>query len=238
MSIADQIIRAKNDYDEVYAAGKKAEYDAFWDAYQQNGNRKDYSNAFSGTGWTPETLKPKYKVVPGERETDAEGMFYRFNWIREGITNDLLDFSKIAHLFDFSNVTKAASLFHSAAIDNIIVDISNATNCSYAFYTSWGTNGLTNITLKVSENTPLHDAFGGTHRNLSFIDGSIIGQNISLSGASDLTKQSFINVVNALSSSASGKTATFKKSAKEVAFTADEWATLIGTKPNWTISLV
>lgn len=43
--------------------GKQAEYDAFWDAYQQNGNRTDYANAFSGRGWTKETFKPKYDII-------------------------------------------------------------------------------------------------------------------------------------------------------------------------------
>ena len=33
-------------------------------------------------------------------------------------------------------------------------------------------------------------------------------------------------------------TATFNKAAKETAFTDDEWATLIATKPNWNIALV
>lgn len=54
---------------------------------------------------------------------------------------------------------------------------------------------------------------------------------------SPLTKESFTNIINALSSSATGKKAAFKKTAKEAAFTAEEWAALIATKPNWTITL-
>lgn len=48
--------------DVAYGYGKQAEYDAFWDAYQQNGNRTDYQNCFSGEGWTEETFKPKYDI--------------------------------------------------------------------------------------------------------------------------------------------------------------------------------
>ena len=33
--------------DDVYAAGKKAEYDAFWDVCQNNGERNDYQYAFA-----------------------------------------------------------------------------------------------------------------------------------------------------------------------------------------------
>ena len=50
-------------YDEGFEAGKKAEYDAFWDAYQQKGNRSNYSYAFSGSGWTTNNFKPKYDVI-------------------------------------------------------------------------------------------------------------------------------------------------------------------------------
>jgi hypothetical protein len=73
-SIADKI-RSKtgksnaivaNDFpesvDEVFEAGKKSEYDAFWDAYQDNGNRTNYSNGFSGIGWNSETFVPKYDI--------------------------------------------------------------------------------------------------------------------------------------------------------------------------------
>lgn len=37
---------------------------SFWDKYQQNGNRLDYSYAFAGHGWTDETFKPKYNIKP------------------------------------------------------------------------------------------------------------------------------------------------------------------------------
>lgn len=53
-----------------------------------------------------------------------------------------------------------------------------------------------------------------------------------------LTKASIISIVNALSATATGYTVTFKKSAKEAAFTDEEWNALIATKSNWTFSLV
>lgn len=237
MSIADKIIRAKTDYDEVYEAGKQAERDRFWDAYQQNGNRTDYYNAFSGDGWTSENLKPKYKVTPLDLYQGGVSMFYRCNW-RANNPSKIIDFSKIAHMFDFSNLTDANYMFNSANIDNIIADFSSAESLDAVFGSRWGTSGLKTITIKVSEKAKLHNTFGSTITNLSFMSGSIIGQDISLSDAWYLTKESFMNVINTLSSSVSGKTATFNKYAKEVAFTDDEWAALIATKTNWTFSLV
>ena len=45
---------------EVYEKGVSDEYDRFWDAYQDNGNRTDYRMAFCSTSWTEENFKPKY----------------------------------------------------------------------------------------------------------------------------------------------------------------------------------
>lgn len=43
--------------------GKKAEYDRFWDAFQENGSKKGYLYAFSGRGWSDDTFKPKYPLT-------------------------------------------------------------------------------------------------------------------------------------------------------------------------------
>ena len=47
--------------------GKRAEYDAFWDMYQNNGTRTDYNYAFGGgghndrnAGWNDDLFNPKY----------------------------------------------------------------------------------------------------------------------------------------------------------------------------------
>jgi hypothetical protein len=48
---------------DVFEAGKKSEYDAFWDAFQSNGAQKFYSCSFGGEGWTDETYNPKYPII-------------------------------------------------------------------------------------------------------------------------------------------------------------------------------
>jgi len=53
-----------NKIDDVYSAGKKSEYDTFWDEYQNNGERTDYTQAFARDGWTDTTFNPKYKITP------------------------------------------------------------------------------------------------------------------------------------------------------------------------------
>lgn len=47
----------------AYEAGRQAEYDRFWDAYQDNGKRNQYVYAFAQVGWTDSTYAPKYPIV-------------------------------------------------------------------------------------------------------------------------------------------------------------------------------
>ena len=64
MSIAEKLQTVAENQQKVYAAGKQEEYDHFWDALQNFGNKKNYAYAFIGMGWTDETFKPKYNIVP------------------------------------------------------------------------------------------------------------------------------------------------------------------------------
>lgn len=42
--------------------GKQAEYDAFWDTYQRNGNGFSYYYTFCGPGWKDSIYNPKYPI--------------------------------------------------------------------------------------------------------------------------------------------------------------------------------
>jgi hypothetical protein len=48
-----------------FQEGQQAEYDRFWDEFQENGERASYTYAFYGSnGWTDETYNPKYEIAP------------------------------------------------------------------------------------------------------------------------------------------------------------------------------
>lgn len=68
----------ENGYNEGLEAGKKAEYDRFWDVYQQNGSRVDYTYAFYNRGWSDQSYNPKYDIAP----TDCNGLF-SFSYITD-----------------------------------------------------------------------------------------------------------------------------------------------------------
>ncbi len=63
MSIADKLQTIAENESKVFEAGKKAEYNLFWDIFQLNGERRWYWGAFAGPGWTDKTFKPKYPII-------------------------------------------------------------------------------------------------------------------------------------------------------------------------------
>lgn len=73
MSISDKLTTIAENQQKVFDAGKKKQYDDFWDEFQDYGKRVCYRNAFYGSmdgthlyGWNDLTYNPKYpiKVTP------------------------------------------------------------------------------------------------------------------------------------------------------------------------------
>lgn len=199
MSIADKLKRIAENEQAVFDAGKKSEYDTFWDSYQENGNKIAYRLAFFGSGWNDTTFRPKYpmKMYKGQQQMQA---FYYFRGTHIDVD---IDFRAVGN----------AQVFQSASL---LKTISKLIVTDEVTYTNWfaGCTALEDITIE------------GT-----------IGNDISFSDC-PLTKASITSIINALSGTVTGKTLSVKATAKQAAFTDEEWAALIGTKPNWTISLV
>ena len=63
MSIADKLFTVAENQQRVFDAGKKAEWDKFWDNFQNYGERTLYNFAFWREGWTDENFYPKYDMI-------------------------------------------------------------------------------------------------------------------------------------------------------------------------------
>lgn len=225
-------------YQEGIEQGKQAEYDRFWDSYQQNGNRKNYRYAFAGPCWTKETLKLKYPIKIVDTSTTSRRCIHMFTYFNS-VGAKPFDMTELCAKIDFSEAISIQNLFTNASAENITVDASKAINCSGAFATSDGGN-LNNIVLTVS-NACI--SFTNTFNNnitltdLTITPGSKIAANIDLHW-SPLTKESIESVYAALSETATGKTASFSKKAVNAAYTTDDWNALVAQKSNWTFTLV
>lgn len=216
--------------------GEQAEWSAFWDKYQDYGNRTDYNmyvGAFNGDYWTDEIFKPKYPIAP----TNAQQMFRRTgitDLTKEGV---ILDFSKCVNMND-----AFAYLTHPIKLP--VIDMSSATSCSATFSDSKNTE----LSLITSEKTVFHNiTFSGCTALVNLIISGVIACAFNVQYSTKLSRESIESIINALSTTTTGLTATFSKTAVNKAFatttggsngsTSAEWLALVATRSNWTIAL-
>lgn len=216
-----------------YDKGKQDEYDRFWEAIQDGGKRTVYNYTFSR--WGEIEINPKYLIQP--TSTGANNMFNlskitTIDWSKLDFSkckqaNGVFTQTKIRHipLLDFQNVTLIDNLFTYANIETIDKIKLNAEGKT----TFYSVNSF--------DNCPYL-------KNITF--EGIIPSSLRFS-SSPLTKASITSIINALSSTVTGKTLTLSKTAVNKAFetsegandgsSSQEWLNLVATKSNWTISL-
>lgn len=127
MNITEKLLRQKQDFDDVYAAGKKAgtvntnDYDEFWDNFQRNGTRLHYAYAFAYEGWNDTIYNPKYPITVN----NTNGIGNMFVW-NQKITDTKVSIS----------VTNAPmnSAFANTNIEKIpSLEVNGVTNFNNAF---------------------------------------------------------------------------------------------------------
>lgn len=233
MTIAEKLTTVAENQQRVFDAGKQAEYDRFWDAYQQNGNRTRYRMSFAGPAWAASgLLPPKYPMVLEAGVTTQESMFGYFNaW---GSTQ--YDMTDICKKIDFSKCTYATRMFQNAICKNITCDFSSAVSLEYTF---GGGNGgkMDNITLKVTEKLTNFAAtfeYLNSLTTLTFTDDSVIPVSLNLGACKNLTHDSLMSVINALQTKTSGTFNLTLGSANLAKMTDAEKA--IATQKGWTLA--
>lgn len=215
--------------------GKQAEYDRFWDNFQQNGNRKEYRYAFGGDGWTKETFKPKYDLKP----TSAQQMFAGFSTVYEK-TSIAECLEQAGVILDTSNSTNCQQMFYacrSVEIPNI--NLGSATNASNLFYDALY---LKKVEITVPESCPLtvySNWFGGCKELEDLTVNGVLKYSLDLSKSTKLTKDSIDSVLYALANNpTSVQTLTLSATAVNAVYTPEQWEILVATfAPNWSLVL-
>lgn len=242
MSIAEKLTTIAENEQRVYEAGKQAEYDAFWNNFQDNGNREDYNSGFASIGWTDESLNPKHIVKP----KDATMLFYKAQISFDPFSHPKFDFSKcdiFTQLISYTNITKlgtidvtktksnaARFLFHYAqklvTVEKLIVG-ATPENANYFQNCFAGATALENITF----------------------EGEIY-YDIDMSPCTKLTAESLTSAVLSLATNPGEMrhNATFSKVAVNKAFETEPganngqysnyWSMYVGQRANWNIALV
>lgn len=247
MSIADKLAQiAENEqkvYDAGYEVGKAEGGGAFWGSYC-NASKTDCDYMFAGQSWTAETFTPPAVTL---RPIRAMYMFSR-----TAIVGDTVElFGKFGFSVDFSQCTYIDNMFNNATgITRLgVLDFSSASASANNVFIN-ATSLKTIDKLIVGTNTTAYtNWFNGASalENLT-IEGVIDKNGFSVQWSPNLSKESIIGIIYALSDTATGLTVTFSRAAVNKAFETAEgandgvssmdWELETWAKPNWTITLV
>ena len=184
MSISDKLVTIAENEQKVFDAGKKAEYDAFWDVYQTNGTTAHYAYKFAGLGWTDKTFKPKYDF--GDMDTAA------YMFAGSGIA-DLSNLPRMNILW-----TAQYMFFGNTIISHIgEIEIKEAI-CTLMGMFQNASKLITIDLLKVLPDNAYSNTFTGCSalENITF-DGDI-GNSISFSACTKLNHDSLMSIINHL----------------------------------------
>ncbi len=187
--------------DDVYEAGKKAEYDRFWDSYQINGTRTSYETAFAGyNGWDKYNFYPKYDIRP---VGSSARIFYA--WEKTG-RHDRLDLTqRLEECGVVLDTSQATSLYGAFGYSHFLripaIDLTGITATDGAhllFAHSW--DYLHTIDkIIVNENTK----FGSTFYNCTALvnlifEGTLAQNGLYVNTCINLSHDSLMSILNSL----------------------------------------
>ena len=205
----------KQDFDDVKEAGRQAQYDDFWDAFQQNGTKTNYAYAFYGAGWNEAIFRPKYDIVA----TLLVQTFY--NSPIKDLTSIL---EKQGVALDTSNCTSLSFAFAHTKITNIPkINMSACTNSSSTFVTS---TSLVRIEGIVSSEKTVFDK--STFQNCTALEHCIfegtIASSINLQWSTKLDLESLGSLFRCLKNFKSDDPDNMYT--KTITLSAESWALL------------
>lgn len=220
MNIAEKLTTVAENMPKVFEAGKKSEYDGFWDVYQENGKRTNYNNAFSGVGWTSATYKPKYPIKP----TNAATMY----------SNSRID----VHIdIDTSQCTTLQQLIQSSTIPSLGVIDARSTTESSALARTFQSGNLISVEkliLKDDGSQTFSNTFYGCSMLTHLVIEGTIGQNgLDLSRSIKLPHDNLMSIINSLQNKTSGTWTVTLGSTNLAKLTDAEKA--IATQKGWTL---
>lgn len=257
MTIAEQTLQLKKDFDDVYAAGieagkasggdydsafaagVKSEYDRFWDSYQDNGKRTDYQNAFSGPGWNNETFKPKYNI-----NSTYSYMMFRFS----KISGDLVELLKNLNVtITMGKNTNLNYAFQGCNFTRIGDCTSSATGWDQTFASTSTIEIIDSVASTTGTFTKLTNTFQNCTSLREVRFNSIIACTFSMQWCKSLSAESLKNIIEHLSDTLSGFTVTLPSTAEAtynakygegawLEFAGDGSEEHPGIRPNWSIA--
>lgn len=214
MTIAEKLQLIARNVQKVFDAGKKAEYDKFWDSFQKNGTEGTYNYRFMN--WNADIFYPKYPIVFGGAQTQV---FMQMN-AAMGEYDREFDFSqrlKDCNIYlDTSEATGLNYLFYYVGTKS--VPEINATKCT-TFTNMFAYSSVVTIQKLILNTSGDNQTFDRTFNNARQLENieieGCIGNNIDFKSCVNLSTESLRSILKALSKDASianGKAITFRTS--------------------------
>ena len=248
----DGLLECEQSHEEIktesFAEGQQAEYDRFWNDFQQNGKRTDYRNALGGISWNDENFRPKYDItIYNGYQTFA---YTNIVDLAQTLENAGVTMSEYA-------ITNAQYMFWlSTKINRVpvirLVAGTSAASTAYGIFDSC--SNLKTVDKIILESDTQSSAFwsysfNGCRALENIVFEGVISSKIAFSQSTKLSKDSITSIVNALSTTTSGLTVSLSKTAVNNAFSINvddettypegsEYYTLRHSKDNWTFSYV
>lgn len=247
-------LTALQEIKETVAALKKNDFDAIFEQYQLSGTREDYGYAFTFNKFTDETFYPKYDIVPyGQYGDDgAYQMFHKFNYEREpfdltqrleecGVKIDTSRAINVQQMFYNSNISKVPAIDMTKCTGNRWTTQQPFSNAQYL-------KTVEKIIVAPETYFSIYSFASAWALENIIVEGTIAGGNgLDLRYSRNLTKDSIISFINALSTETAPYSVSFSLRSVNKAFetsdgandgsTSAEWEALIATRPLWTIVL-
>lgn len=196
MTISEKLTKIAEDMPKVFGAGKDAERSAFWDDFQDFGNRVLYNNAFQNS-WTDNIFQPKYDIKP----TNAG---YMFAGTRISNLEKCLEDNGVE--LDTSRATSVDRLFSDAPNLTYVPTIStvNAPHLQNFVYNCKKLVRVAMVILKDDGSQTFNEnSFKNCEALVEIRFGGIIGNNINFQWAKKLSAESYKSIIEHLSPNAS-----------------------------------
>ena len=247
MSISEKLTTIAENEQKVFDAGKKSQYDEFWDNFQNYGKRVRYPYAFSSLEntiyfWNETTFRPKYNISP---KGQNDSMFRCMK-----IADFPSHLKKLGIEIDLSQVATFNDGFYYTSTEHLgTLDLSSCSSMNFAFF-GCSAKTIDKLILRPGGTISVNNTFTNMmHLENITIEGTIRNNGFNFQHCKKLKLKSIKSIINALSSDTSDLTITFSKTAINNAFginvedettypEGSEYYTLRNSKSNWTFNYV
>ena len=185
--------------DEVYAAGKKSQYDEFWDSIQDYGNRTNYNFALCADMWDEESFKPKYPIIA----TNLLNTFAYWGYYPAHAPTRRIDL-RTACVLDTSQARLISNCFFGNRIITAVgvIDTRATTGSSDStsiFREAVRLETIEKLILKSDGSQSLNAMFDSCSALINLTIEGTIGQNgLNLQWSTKLSHDSLMSTINAL----------------------------------------